>query len=89
MNAEHQTTPLLLGITGIHAEELAVELGIRDKLIESLQQSDKPDLASILYRPLGRAVVFQLTTTGDRVEWSHFEGDAKQVHELFQELTAQ
>lgn len=84
-----QTTPLLLGITGAHAEELAVELGLRDKLLESLQRSDKPDLASIIYRPLGRAVVFQVTTSGDRIEWEYFDGEAAQVREFFQQLTAQ
>jgi hypothetical protein len=81
-----QTTPLLLGITGIHAEELAVELGLRDKLLESLQRSDKPDLASIIYRPLGRAVMFQLRVLDDRAEFEYFEGEASQVHAFYQEV---
>jgi hypothetical protein len=77
---------LLLGITGIHAEELAVELGLRDKLLESLQRSGKPYLASILYRPLGRAVVFELKRLGDRADFEYFEGEAAQVDAFFQQL---
>jgi hypothetical protein len=41
MSTESQTMPLLLGITGTHAEELAVELGIRERLLSELQQSGK------------------------------------------------
>jgi hypothetical protein len=82
-----QTTQLLLGISGTHAEELAVEIGIRDKLIGSLHRSGKQSLASILYRPLGRAVAFRLTASANRVEWESFEGEASQVHQFFQQLS--
>jgi hypothetical protein len=81
-----ETKPLLLGITGIDAEELAVELAVRDKLLGSFDESGKSSLASILFRPLGRAVVFQLTISGDRVLWESYEGEAAQVHEFFQEV---
>lgn len=82
----NETRPLLLGTTGEHTEELAVELGIRDKLLESLQRSGKQSFASIIFRPLGRAVMFQLTISGDRAEWEHFEGEAAQVNALYQEV---
>lgn len=77
---------LLLGTSGEHAEEYAVELGIRERLLSELQQSGKASQATITFRPNQRAVVFQIVQHEGRTYWHAYEGEAQIAHKYFEEL---
>ena len=80
------TRPLLLGISGIEAEEYAIELGVRGKLLDQLAESGKASFCSITFRPHQRAVVFHLVKHEGRIYWHAYEGEASQAHSYFEEL---